>query len=148
MSLEPPPASPRYLSPEEVRQMLGPCRVVAVVGLSPNPGRDSHRVAAYLLAQGFTVIPVNPKEEAILGQKCYPSLADIPGPVDLVDVFRASQHAAGVASAAVAKGAKCLWLQEGVISPKAAAIAQAAGLGFVQDRCLMVEHRRHLAPRP
>ncbi|MBI4799578.1 MAG: CoA-binding protein [Desulfarculus sp.] len=143
-----PPGEPRHPSPEEVRQMLGPCRVIAVVGLSPNPSRDSHRVAAYLLAQGFTVIPVNPKEEAILGQKCYPSLGDIPGPVDLVDVFRASEHAPAVAREAVAKGAKGLWLQEGVKSLDAAAMAQEAGLWFVQDRCLMVEHRRHLVPRP
>lgn len=145
---QPPSGEPRHPSPEEVRRMLEPCRVIAVVGLSPNPARDSHRVAAYLLAQGFTVIPVNPKEKAILGQKCYPSLGDIPGPVDLVDVFRASEHAPAVAREAAAKGAKCLWLQEGVISPEARAIAQAAGLSFVQDRCLMVEHRRHLAPRP
>lgn len=145
---QPPPGPPHNPGPEEVRQMLGGCRVIAVVGLSPNPARDSHRVAAYLLAQGFTVIPVNPKEEAILGQKCYPGLADIPVPVDLVDVFRASEHAPAVAREAVAKGAKCLWLQEGVRSLEAAAIAQEAGLKFLQDRCLMVEHRRHLAPRP
>ncbi len=130
--------------PELVRRMLGQCRTIAVVGLSPNPARDSHRVAAYLLKEGFTVIPVNPKEESILGQKCFPSLAAIGQPVDLVDVFRASEHAPAVAREAVALGAKALWLQEGVVSPEAAAIAQAAGLAFVQDSCLMVEHRRHL----
>ena len=141
-----PLADHRRPSPQEVRQMLGPCRVIAVVGLSPNPSRDSHRVAFYLLAQGYTVIPVNPKEEAILGQKCYPSLADIPVPVDMVDVFRASEHAPEVARQAAAIGAKSLWLQEGVISGQAEAIAKQAGLAFVQDRCLMVEHRRAHMP--
>jgi predicted CoA-binding protein len=134
-------------SGEQLKQLMEGCRTIAVVGLSPDPSRDSHRVATYLITQGFTVIPVNPKEQAILGQKCYPSLAAIPGPVDLVDVFRASEHTPAVAREAAAKGAKCLWLQLGVKNDQAAAIAQEAGISFVQDACLMVEHRRaHLAP--
>jgi predicted CoA-binding protein len=145
--IPPTPAPEAKPTPELIQRMLGQCRSIAVVGLSPNPARDSNRVAAYLLRQGFTVIPVNPKEECILGQKCYPCLAAIGAPVDLVDVFRASEHAPAVAREAVASGAKALWLQEGVKSPEAAAIAQQAGLAFVQDSCLMVQHRRHLAPK-
>ncbi|MFH1036153.1 MAG: CoA-binding protein [Pseudomonadota bacterium] len=134
-------------TPELVRRMLENCRTIAVVGLSPNPERDSHRVATYLQRQGFTIIPVNPKEQTILGQTCYPSLAAIGHPVDLVDVFRASEFAPAVAREAADLGAKALWLQEGVISPQAQEIARQAGLDFVQDSCLMVQHRRHLAPR-
>jgi predicted CoA-binding protein len=143
MTSQTPPPCPKPTA-EQVRRMLSQCRTIAVVGLSPNPSRDSHRVAAYLLAQGFKVIPVNPKEETILGQKCYPSLTAIGQPLDMVNVFRASEHAPAVASEAAALGAKCLWLQEGVLSPEAEAIAQQAGLDYVQDSCLMVEHRRHV----
>ncbi|MFZ5587660.1 MAG: CoA-binding protein [Thermodesulfobacteriota bacterium] len=133
---------------EAVKDLLCNCRVVAVVGLSPDAGRDSHRVAAYLQEHGYRIIPVNPKAERILGEKCYPDLAAIPEPVDVVDVFRASEHTPAVARQAAAIGAKCLWLQLGVRNEDAASHARARGLMVVQDKCLKVEHHRLLGARP
>jgi uncharacterized protein len=125
---------------DAIRDMLTKARTIAVVGLSPDPNRDSHRVASYLLEHGYRVIPVNPKEESILGQKAYPDLAAIPEPVDLVDVFRASEHVPPIAEAAARLGAKALWLQKGVRHDEAARRAAEAGLAVVQDLCIKVEH--------
>ncbi|MCA1905306.1 MAG: CoA-binding protein [Desulfarculus sp.] len=135
------PAPSPNPKPEHIKDLLGQCRVVAVVGLSPDPARDSHRVAAYLQQRGFRIIPVNPKAETILGQKCYPDLASIPEAVDIVDVFRSSEHAPEIARQAVAARAKCLWLQQGVRNEEAAAYARVCGLLVVQDRCLKVDHQ-------
>lgn len=129
-------------SPRDIKRMLGDCRSVAVVGCSPNPQRDSHKVARYLLEKGYTVIPVNPQAQEILGQKCYASLEEIGQPVDMVNVFRDPSHAPELARQAARLGAKVLWLQLGVKSPQAAQTAQQAGLDYVEDRCLMVEHHR------
>jgi predicted CoA-binding protein len=129
--------------PEEeyatVRRMLAGKRV-AVVGLSGDPYRASYGVAAYLKAAGYDVIPVNPNEAEVMGLKSYPSLRSVPGPIDIVDVFRRPEHCPEVVRDAVAVGAKGVWLQSGVISEEAERLAREAGIDFVQDRCLKVEH--------
>jgi predicted CoA-binding protein len=130
-----------------IRDILTQARTIAVVGLSPDPARDSHRVAAYLIEHGYRVIPVNPKEQTILGQKVYPDLAAIPEPVDVVDVFRASEHVPPIAEAATRLGAKALWLQLGVRHDEAARKAAGAGLAVVQDLCIKVEHHCLLGRR-
>lgn len=117
---------------------------VAIVGLSGNELRASNFVGRYLLRNGYDVIPVNPREEIILGRTSYASLADIPDPVDTVDVFRKPDAVPDIARDAVAIGAKCLWLQYNVISEEGARIAIAGGLDVVMDRCMKVEHARYL----
>jgi len=125
-----------------IRRILENHRVVALVGLSPKEDRPSNRVARYLLAHGYTVIPVNPGQREILGQTCYPGLKDIPVQVDMVDVFRNADDVPPVAADAIAIGAKSLWLQLGVVNPATAAKAAAAGLDVVMDRCTKIEHAR------
>lgn len=117
---------------------------IAIVGLSGNELRASNFVGRYLLRNGYDVIPVNPREETILGRTSYASLADIPDPVDTVDVFRKPDAVPEIARDAVAIGAKCLWLQYNVISEDGARIAIAGGLDVVIDRCMKVEHARYL----
>jgi len=131
-----------YQDPAVVKRVLSRPRI-AVVGLSSNPGRPSHEVAAYLQQQGYQIIPVNPRETEVLGEKAYPSLLEVPGPVDLVDVFRESSAVPEVARQAVEIGASALWLQLGVISAEGCAIAAAAGLDVVQDLCTKIEHARY-----
>jgi predicted CoA-binding protein len=118
-------------------------KIIAVVGLSPKADRPSHRVARYLLAEGFVIIPVNPGRTEILGQICYPSLADIGQAVDMVNIFRKSEDVPPLVAEAIKIGAKSIWMQEGVIHEEAAALAESKGLSVVMDRCLMVEHQRH-----
>jgi predicted CoA-binding protein len=113
---------------------------VAVVGLSDDPSRPSHGIASYLLAHGFDVIPVNPTHENALGRKCYARLADVPGLIDLVNVFRRSEFCADVTRDAIAAGARGVWLQSGIRNEEARELAEEAGIDFVQDRCIMVEH--------
>jgi predicted CoA-binding protein len=125
-----------------LRRVLQDNRVIAVVGLSPNWNRPSYFAAKYMLAHGYTVIPVNPGATEILGQKCYPDLAAIPLKVDLVDVFRKPEDAGPIADQAIRIGAKCLWLQLGVINREAAGKAAAAGLDVVMDRCVKIEYAR------
>ena len=117
---------------------------VAIVGLSGNELRASNFVGRYLLRNGYDVIPVNPREKTILGRTSYASLADIPDPVDTVDVFRKPDAVPDIARDAVAIGAKCLWLQYNVISEEGAKIATDGGLDVVMDRCMKVEHARYL----
>jgi predicted CoA-binding protein len=119
-------------------------RRVAIVGLSGNELRASNFVGRYLQRNGYEIIPVNPREETILGQKSYATLREIPGPVDTVDVFRKPDAVADIARDAVAIGAKCLWLQYNVISDAGAKIAVGGGLDVVMDRCMKVEHARYL----
>lgn len=116
--------------------------VIALVGASARSSRPSHEVMSHLLAAGYDVIPVNPNEREVLGRTCYHNLAAVPRRIGLVDVFRRTEAAPEVALAAVAAGARALWLQLGVVSEEAAAIARAAGLIVVMDRCLAVEHDR------
>ena len=125
-----------------LRRVLQDYRVIAVVGLSPNWNRPSYFAAKYMLEHGYTVIPVNPGATEILGQKCYPDLAAIPVRVDLVDVFRKPEDAGPIADEAIRIGAKCLWLQLGVIHREAADKAVAAGLDVVMDRCVKIEYAR------
>jgi predicted CoA-binding protein len=125
-----------------LRRVLQGNRVIAVVGLSPNWNRPSYFAAKYMLEHGYTVIPVNPGATEILGRKCYPDLAAIPDKVDLVDVFRKPGDVMPIAEEAIRIGAKCLWLQLGVIHSEAAARALAAGLDVVMDRCVKIEYAR------
>jgi len=128
-----------------IRRILENHKVIAMVGLSPKEDRPSFHVARYLIAQGYTVIPVNPGQREILGQACYPDLKSIPVKVDMVDVFRKSEDVPPIAAAAIAIGAKSLWLQLGVFNREAAEQAAAAGLDVVMDRCPKIEHPRLFA---
>lgn len=125
-----------------LRRVLQDNRVIAVVGLSPNWNRPSHFAAKYMLEHGYTIIPVNPGATEILGRKCYPDLAAIPVKVDMVDVFRKPADVMSIADEAIRIGAKCLWLQLGVINQPAADKAVAAGLDVVMDRCVKIEYAR------
>lgn len=127
---------------ETLRRILAANRVIAVVGLSADWYRPSYFAAKYMLEHGYRVIPVNPKYDAILGQRCYKSLKDIGDKVDIVDVFRKSQDVMPVAEEAIAIGARVLWQQLGVKNEAAAERARAAGLETVMDRCVKIEHGR------
>ncbi len=126
---------------DTIRRIAERSRTWAVVGLSPDPWRASHGVAEFLVARGYRVIPVNPQAgcEEILGQRCYPDLASIPEPVDVVDIFRRAEEAGGHVDEAIAVGAKAVWLQLGVIDQAAAQRARDAGLDVVMDRCPKIE---------
>ncbi|NBD26385.1 CoA-binding protein [Paenibacillus glycinis] len=126
-------------SRDDIKRILEETSTVAVVGLSDNPERTSYMIAEALQAKGYRIIPVNPNAEEILGEKVYPSLKDIPYPVDIVDVFRRSEFTPPIAEEAVAIGAKTLWLQLGVVSEEAAEIALQGGLNVIMDRCIKVE---------
>jgi len=115
---------------------------IAMVGLSANPYRPSHFAAKYMLAEGYTVIPVNPKEREILGRRCYRSLKEIPGGVEIVDIFRAAKDVPPIVEEAIDIGAKVVWMQLGVINLEAAGRARAAGLQVVMDHCVKIEHAR------
>ncbi len=134
----------RFTDPpdETIREILATPRTFAVVGCSADPARDSHRIARLLRERGHRVIPVNPNEREVLGMPCYPSLRDVPEPVEVVDVFRRPEFVAGVVDEAIAVGAKILWLQLGVIDEAAALRAQDAGMTVVMDRCPAIEYRR------
>lgn len=122
-----------------LRRILENHKVIAMVGISPKEDRPSNGVARFLMARGYTVIPVNPGQTEILGQRCYPSLKDIPVKVDMVDVFRKSEDVPPIAEEAIAIGAKSLWLQLGIVNQEAAEKAAAAGLDVVMDRCPKIE---------
>lgn len=122
-----------------IRRVLTEYRTWAVVGCSPDPRRDSHDVAAYLLSHGYRVIPVNPGCTEILERRCYPTVADIPEPVEVVDIFRRSERAGIHVDEAVAAGARAVWMQLGVIDEAAAERARAAGVDVVMDRCPKIE---------
>jgi predicted CoA-binding protein len=117
-------------------------KTVAVVGLSSKPERPSHRVAAYLKAQGYRVIPVNPRETEVLGERSYPDLCAVPEPIEVVDIFREAKAVPRVVAQAMYVGAKAVWMQEGIVHQAAAARARRAGIAVVMDRCMMKEHRR------
>jgi uncharacterized protein len=127
----------------EVEQLLRRAKTIAVVGLSNDELRPSYGVAAYLQSHGYRIIPVNPKEAAILSETCYADLASIPGPVDIVDVFRRSEFVPPIVAEAIRIGAKGVWMQEGVEHAEAAAQARAAGLVVVEDSCILKVHRRY-----
>lgn len=125
-----------------LRRILMQNRTIAVVGLSAHWYRPSHFAAKYMLDHGYTVIPVNPSYREVLGQKCYPSLRDVPVKVDIVDCFRRADEIPAIADDAIAIGAKVLWLQLGVINAEAVRKAEAAGLEVVMDRCVKIEYAR------
>ncbi|HEX2028798.1 MAG TPA: CoA-binding protein [Nitriliruptorales bacterium] len=127
---------------DAVRRVLRYTRRIAVVGLSAKPHRASHGVAAALVVQGYEVVPVNPHVDQVLGRRAYPSLRDVPGNIDLVDVFRRPEHLPDVAREAAAVGARGLWLQLGLRSEEARRVAEEAGMDIVEDRCLKVEVAR------
>lgn len=134
--------SNEFQSEKTAREVLDTYRVVAVVGLSPNPDRPSHGVAGYLQREGFTIVPIHPKAEEILGQKAYPDLASVPAEVgvEVVEVFRKPEFAVQHAREAVDIGAKVLWMQDGVVSDEAAKLAADAGLTVIMDRCMARDH--------
>jgi predicted CoA-binding protein len=127
---------------DAVARILREARTIAVVGLSSNPMRASNEVAAYLQRVGYRIIPVNPNETEVLGEKAYARLEDVPEAIDIADVFRRSEEVAGVAESAIAVKAKVLWLQLGIENAEAAHKARAAGLAVVENACLLVEHKR------
>jgi uncharacterized protein len=127
---------------DDIRALVESPRTWAVVGCSPDAGRDSHRIARLLLERGNRVIPVNPAADEILGRRCYPRLRDIPGDVDVVDIFRRADHAGQHVDEAIEIGAPAVWMQLGVIDEAAALRARSAGLTVVMDRCPAIELRR------
>jgi predicted CoA-binding protein len=134
----------RYQDPPTIQRLLHRARTIAIVGLSANDLRPSNFVGFYLQRHGYRVIPVNPRETEILGQKCYPGLLDVPEPVDIVNVFRAPDALPGIARDAVAIGAGTLWCQFGVINTEGAQIAEDGGVTVIMDRCIKVEHARYV----
>jgi len=128
----------------DVGKLLRTSHTIAVVGLSCKRYRPSYGVAEYMQNAGYRIIPVNPCEEEVLGEKSYNDLAQVPEKVDIVDIFRRSEFVPEIVDAAIRLGARAIWMQEGVIHEEAAAKAQAAGLEVVMDRCILKEHRRML----
>ena len=129
-------------TPDPAETILKSARTIAVVGLSANPRRPSHGVARYLQRAGYRIIPVNPNVSEVLGERAYATLAELPGPVDVVEVFRRSEFAGAIVDEAIAMGAGAVWLQDGVVDDAAAERARVAGLDVVMDDCMM---RRHAA---
>lgn len=135
------PAGPADDERAVIRRMLA-ARRIAVVGASDNPMRPSHYVAQYLQSHGYEILPVNPRHERVLGVKCHASLAEIAGQFDIVDVFRRGEECEQVTREAIAAGAKGVWLQSGITSPAARRLAREAGIDYIENRCLMVDHQR------
>jgi predicted CoA-binding protein len=125
-----------------ITDILRSAHTIAVVGLSGKRFRPSFGVAEYLQRAGYRIIPVNPRETEVLGEKSYPDLDAAPEPIDIVDIFRRSEHVPAIVEAALRKGARAVWMQEGVVHEDAARRAEAAGLAVVMDRCILKEHRR------
>lgn len=128
--------------PKAIETILNECRTIAVVGLSSNPARASYGVARYMQRQGYRIIPVNPNETEVLGERAFPTLAAVPDKVDLVDIFRRSEEAGEHVDEAIKLGAKAVWMQDGVIDEAAAKRALNAGLLVVMDNCILREHAR------
>ncbi|GBD92674.1 hypothetical protein BMS3Abin05_00248 [bacterium BMS3Abin05] len=127
---------------DKLKEILENSTRVAVVGLSPKPERPSNDVARYLMQQGYDIIPVNPGHQEILGKVCYPDLKEIPGPVDVVEIFRRSEAVMPIVEDAIAIGAKYIWMQEGVFNAEAAVLAEQHGIPVVMDQCMKAVHFR------
>lgn len=125
-----------------ISEILHSAHTIAVIGLSGKRYRPSYGVAEYMKKAGYSIIPVNPQESEVLGEKSYPDLDSVPGFVDIVDIFRRSEFVPDIVEAAIRKGARVIWMQEGVIHEEAARRARAAGLTVVMDRCILKDHRR------
>lgn len=138
----------RNPSPEAIRSLLERVRTIAVVGLSPKPDRPSFKVAAALQRFGYRILPVRPMAKEILGEQVYPDLASVPGPIDLVDVFRAPEQVDEVIDACIALRIPAVWLQDGVVNAAAAQRAQAAGLFVVMDRCVYRDYVQWFGAAP
>lgn len=123
-------------------QILRQSKVVAVVGLSPDPDKPSHQIARYLKEHGYRIIPVNPMVQEALGERSYPDLATVPDKIDVVDIFRRPEHVPAIVEAVIAKGIPAIWMQEGIVNEEAAKRAREAGLLVVMDRCMFKEHAR------
>jgi len=137
------------LSDDEIRELLSRARTIAVVGIKAGEGEDAHRVPAYLQQQGYRIVPVSPKLDRVLGEAACPSLRDLREPIDLVNLFRAPQHVPAHADEILAMSPLpgAVWLQLGIRHDEAAERLEAAGIAVVQDRCIMVDHRRLLGAR-
>lgn len=126
---------------DEIRAIFNETKTIAIMGLSPDPSKASHRVAAYLKSKGFQIIPIYPKEDEILGEKVYRSLTEVPFEVDMVDVFRKPKALIAIAEESISRGdVKCFWAQQGIVNNEAAKMAEEAGLKVVQNKCTMIEH--------
>jgi len=125
---------------DAIAHILDTAKTIAVVGLSSNPSRPSYNVASYMQSHGYRIVPVNPNETEVLGEKAYASLEDVPEKIDVVDIFRKSEEVAAHVDEAIRIGAAAVWMQEGVVNREAAARAQAAGMEVVMDRCILKEH--------
>ena len=126
---------------DDLREILVKTKTIAVVGLSDKPDRPGHRIPAYLQSQGYRIIPVNPMLSEVLGEKAYPSLREIPVPVDVVEIFRRAEDVPPVVEEAIAIGAKIVWMQLGIVNEEAASRAESAGLGVVMDTCMGATHQ-------
>jgi len=135
------------LNAEEINSILEHYKTIAVVGLSKNPAKDSHRVAKYLKSKGYRIIPVNPFADVVLGEKCYKSLLDVPEPIEVVDIFRPAKDVTPIVDQAIELKKKLgnprvVWMQRGIVDEEAAKRARDASLTVVMDRCMMIEHKR------
>jgi predicted CoA-binding protein len=137
----------RNPSDQELKRLLSAASTIAIVGASSNPERPSNGIMWRLKSVGYRVIPVNPNEAEVLGERAYPTLLDVPEPIDIVDVFRRPEYTPAIADAAVKVGAKALWLQSGVTNEEAAARAEAGGLTVVMDACISVMHAMLQVPK-
>ncbi len=126
---------------EQIAELLRSAKTIAVVGISANSMRPSYGVAAYMQSQGFRIIPVNPELDSVLGEKAYPSLLDVPDQIDVVDIFRRSENVPPIVDQAIEKGARAIWMQEGVVHEESARKAREKGIVVVMDRCILKEHR-------
>lgn len=131
-------------SNEEVRNILKSSKIIAIVGLSSNPDKPSNQVAKFLKDHGYTIVPVNPTTDELLGEKCYPTLSAIPFDIDIADVFRRPEDIPSVADDAISKGVKVFWMQEGIANNAAADKLRAAGITVVMDRCTKKEYMAHM----
>jgi predicted CoA-binding protein len=127
-------------SPDEIKDLLKRVKTIAVVGLSPKPDRPSYVVARAMQRYGYRIIPVRPATAEVLGEKCYPSLADVPDKIDLVDAFRAAEHIPAIVDECITLGVPAIWIQEGIVNEAAAEKARIAGMAVVMDRCIYKDH--------
>lgn len=126
---------------DKIQTILTDCTTIAVVGLSPKPDRPSHRVASYMQEVGYRIVPVNPGQDEILGQRCYPDLHAVPHRVDIVNIFRRSDQVEPIVRDAIGIGARVIWMQQGVVNTPAARLAEENGMTVIMDRCISVDHR-------